>query len=208
MTDDLTIRCACGSLQGRIIDVSPQVANRIVCHCDSCQQYAHRLGRAEEILDAHRGTEVFQISPATLQITRGDEYLSCGQISRKGALRWYAGCCNTPLAHTLPSPAIPFMAVNHSCVQWQNVDREQAVGPLRARVNSKKPLPKTEFTALLGMLKHYLPLFIRWWWRGDQRKSPFFEPTTQNPVVEPKMLEQRETQSLRKGELSTAKGCG
>ncbi len=50
-------RCRCGEVRGIVTDASPHTANRVVCYCDDCQAFAHRLGRAD-LLDAHGGSDI------------------------------------------------------------------------------------------------------------------------------------------------------
>ena len=58
-------RCRCGEVRGFVADASPRTVNRVVCYCDDCQAFAHRLGRAD-LLDAHGGSDVVQVAPASL----------------------------------------------------------------------------------------------------------------------------------------------
>ena len=53
MTQDLEVRCECGKLRGMATDLEPASVNRAVCYCDDCQSFAHFLGRADDVLDAH-----------------------------------------------------------------------------------------------------------------------------------------------------------
>ena len=106
MSTEVPLKCSCGSVQGVARDVSPKTGNRLVCMCDDCQAYAHHLGRAEHILDRNGGTEVFQLTPSQLTLTEGREHLRCLRLKEKGLMRWYAGCCNTPVANTLASPGM------------------------------------------------------------------------------------------------------
>ena len=187
---DLAIRCECGRLTGLATHVSPALVNRVVCHCRGCTAYAHVLGRPAEMLDERGGTDVFQMSPRQFTIDAGLENVACMRLSDRGALRWYARCCKTPIAHTLGSLRLPFMAIHHSCVSWpEAVDaRTRIAGPIRARLNgrfsSSDALELRATTwATLSMLPHYSPLFFRWLVRGDARHSPFVDSNTGQPIV-------------------------
>src|SRR5262245_25612243 len=100
MPDDLAIRCDCGAVRGVARGVSGERGNRVVCYCDDCQSFAHVLERSEDTLDAHGGTEIFQMSPAQLEFTAGADRLACLRLTPKGLLRWYASCCRTPIGNT------------------------------------------------------------------------------------------------------------
>ena len=179
-------------MRGVAREMTPASANRVVCHCRGCTDYAHALGRAAEILDELGGSEVIQISPRRLELTDGLEHLGCMRMTERGALRWYATCCRTPLAHTLPSPRMPFMSVSHVCLDWDGAGapRESVAGPIRARVNGRWRRGQTPasagFGSLLSMLAHYAPLFVGWLIRGDARASPFFDPATRAPRCLPR----------------------
>lgn len=176
-------------MRGVAREMTPGTANRVVCHCGGCTRYAHALGRATEILDEHGGSEVIQISPRRLALTEGVEHLGCMQMTQGGALRWYATCCRTPLAHTLPSLRLPFMSVSHVCLDWGSHARDAVAGPIRARVNGRfegQAPPGAGLGALLSMLAHYTPLLLGWLIRGDARASPFLDPDTRAPRCRPR----------------------
>ena len=174
---DLPITCRCGRLRLVARDVSPAVANHVVCECQGCRDFAQRMG-ATEILDAHGGTHRLQISPATLAFAAGREHLACMQQTKGGALRWYAACCQTPMVLTLNELAVPFVGIDVARVEHPAVD--DVIGPVRARVNSRlrgpdKAAHKATLGALLGMVAHLAPLTLRWWWRGDAKRTPFYD---------------------------------
>ena len=196
MSIDLPLRCTCGRLRGVVRDVSPRTVNRVVCCCQGCQGYAHRLGRAAEILDEHGGTHVFQASPGRFAITEGEEYLACLQQTEKGALRWFASCCDSPIANTLPSMQMPFLAIVETVVDRSQLDAsiDDLLGPVLVRVNGRFPralarrLRATRW-ALVKMLARYGPMLLMWRLRGAHKASPLFDPSTGRPVREPRRTE-------------------
>jgi hypothetical protein len=109
MTQAAELRCRCGNVAGRVTNASPRTVNRVVCYCDDCQAFLHHLGRTD-LLDAHGGTDVVQVAPATLSFHRGDNHIVGLQLTPKGLYRWYASCCNTPLGNTV-TPGIPFVGI-------------------------------------------------------------------------------------------------
>lgn len=173
---DVPLRCACGALRGVLRSVTPRSGNRCICYCDDCQAFAHFLGRADSILDAHGGTEVFQTSPARLEILAGREHLACMQL-RAGSslLRWYAGCCRTPIGNTPADWRIPFVGVIHGCMDLASADT--LLGPIRGGFfrefarGDRSALPPTRFVRQILRLGRIV-LGARL--RGDQRRSPFF----------------------------------
>ncbi len=187
MNTDLILRCRCERLELTVREVSPDRACHVSCGCQGCRQAAQRM--RPELLGAHGETQRFQVSPACVEITRGREHLACLQQTPRGALRWYAACCDTPIALTLRSARIPFIAFD----VMNGVDTEallRAIGPMRARVNTKTSDRerareiRADGRALREMLRHFAPLVWRWWRRGDHRRSPFFDHETGAPAVE------------------------
>ena len=190
---DLPIRCSCGAVQGVVQGVSPNAVNRCICYCESCQRYLRELGKAEQVLDENGGTDVFQVSPRRVTLAQGDDRLGCLQLTRKGAFRWYATCCNTPIANTLPNSRFPFVAILHdACIDRSALDAplDAHLGPVRAGVNHgfdkerAKALRATRWD-LLPMFLRLSPMTLAWAIRGDHRRSPFFDATTGDPIVAP-----------------------
>jgi hypothetical protein len=183
---DVPLRCECGAFRGVLRSVTPRSGNRCICFCDDCQSFARFLGRADSILDAHGGTEVFQTSPARLEISEGREKLACMQL-RAGSnlLRWYAGCCRTPIGNTPADARIPFVGVIHACMDLASAD--PVLGPVRGGFfrefarGDRSGLPPAHFVRqILRLARIVLAARLR----GDQRRSPFFGPDGQ-PSVEP-----------------------
>ena len=175
--------------------VSGGRGNRLVCYCDDCQSFAHFLGRANEILDAHGGTDIFQMSPAHLELTGGAVHLACMRLKPGAAVRWYAECCKTPIGNTLGSPGVPFVGLIHSCVDHKadGRARDDVLGPIRARVNARfakgdraqldahdraPPLMLLRFARILGLARL----------RGDHKRSPFFAAETGQLNAAPRVL--------------------
>ena len=101
----------------------------------------------------------------------------------------------TPLANTVASGRVPFMAVHPTAIEWSGIDsRDEVVGPVLARVNGRfsgdeaVELRATR-GALLRLLAHLGPLFFGWLARGDARRSPFFDPKTRDPIREPRLFD-------------------
>lgn len=177
-----------------------------MCHCKYCATYTDVLGRSEEVLDARRGTDAFFISPHTLEIESGREHIACLRLTDKGALRFYASCCNTPLANTAPAKGLPILSVSPMIVPWRELGRErdELLGPIRARVNTDDQFAPDERRSqrarsidLVTMLLRFAPKFALWWVRGAQRRSPFVNAEG-GPLVEPQRVS-RDTRLEPKG---------
>ena len=72
----------------------------MTCYCRDCQAYAHALGNAGAILDDLGGTDIVASLQQHVMLSQGTDALACLSLSDKGLLRWYASCCNTPIANT------------------------------------------------------------------------------------------------------------
>jgi hypothetical protein len=193
---DLPVRCSCGALRGTALRIAPDRVNRVVCHCRFCVGYARHLGAADRVLDEHGGSDVFQMAPADLVLTEGLDKLACMRLTKKGGLRWYASCCDTPIATTLPKPGMPFMAVYPCCLDRSGSDEpiEARLGRVRARVNHQLPREAARRLAgtrgaLVLMLVRYLWMLLGWRLRGHHRPFPFFDPETRQPMRVPKLVD-------------------
>jgi hypothetical protein len=141
------------------------------------------------VLDAHGGTEVYQISPARLEITDGLEALACMRLTSRGPLRWYARCCHTPIGNTLPTRQIPYVGLVRACMNVSGASLDEVLGPVdpgvwaryatgdRSAINAYDGVP-------LSVLFRVAAKILSWRLRGDHRRSPFFDEAGA-PVVTP-----------------------
>ena len=202
--EDLSLSCSCGQIQAVIRAGSAGRGTRLSCYCNDCQAFAHFLGRAGEILDAHGGSDIYQISPAQLQFTRGIEQLACVRLRPKGLLRWYAGCCKTPFGNTMPTPNIPFAGMVTSCIQRRGgVSLDSLIGPPgkgvygrfakgdRSAVNAYDSAPLAMIVSTLGKV-----LWRRL--RGDHRRSPLFDKRSGQPAAVPLVLDEQALQRIER----------
>lgn len=184
--------------------VSPSRRNRAVCYCDDCQSFAHFLGGADRILDAHGGTDIFQTSPARLAFTGGAKRLACVRLREGGLTRWHSACCNTPIGNTL-SGNPPFVGlILHCAAPADGAALDSALGPVRIRGNAR--FAKGDRAALDAHDGLPLSYFLRlglmvlgWRLRGDGARSPFFDAAG-GLVAEPRVLsaeELREVEAAR-----------
>jgi len=200
----LSLRCGCGRLAGEIVD--PRDSWHVVCYCRDCQAYAHALGQPQEVLDEHGGTHIVAVRPRQVHITRGREVLSCVSLAPGGLLRWYAGCCGTPLAHTPRDPHTPYVGLVHSALADSPAGLERTYGPVRYRANrrgarGRAPAnPAGSTVALAGIL---FALF-RGRYGGSWRLTPFFEAGTSKPVARPRVLSPEQLQRVRAAVASGA----
>ncbi|HVJ30013.1 MAG TPA: DUF6151 family protein, partial [Gammaproteobacteria bacterium] len=80
-TAELPLRCQCGAVRGVVRDALPRKVNHCFCYCDDCQAFVHFLGRADDILDAHGGTELTQMSQANVRFTAGIDKIAAMRLT-------------------------------------------------------------------------------------------------------------------------------
>jgi hypothetical protein len=202
MDNTLALACSCGAVRGHADRITARTGNRVICYCDDCQAYAHWLERADELLDRHGGTEVYQLTPAQLTITAGAEHVCCMRMSPKGLMRWHTGCCKTPLGNTMAKAKMPFVGIPHLFFDDAIADdeRDRLLGPVRAAIQGRFARgglpagahPKAPPLLLLRILRQTAVAFLR----RRYRPSPFFDAGGL-PVVEPQVIGKEERQRLR-----------
>lgn len=192
--------------------LSADVGNRLTCYCDDCQSFAWFLSTrggpaVGSILDAHGGTEIFQLSPARLEFRDSRGELACVRLTPRGLLRWYARCCRTPVGNTSPSQKLPFVGLIHSCLgdAPDGHSRDEVLGPIGAGVHAR--FARGDRTALdahdrasAQLLARFAKIVAGARLRRDQRRSPFFDAESGVPVATPQVLtsaELREVEAAR-----------
>src|SRR3954453_17840284 len=83
MSDQVQLRCRCGEVRAQVTGASPRTVNRVVCYCDDCQAFAHRLGRAD-LLNSQGGSDIVQVAPASLTFVQGQHRIVGMRLTPKG----------------------------------------------------------------------------------------------------------------------------
>ena len=182
---EISLSCQCGKVKGTARNVSAKTGNHLVCYCSHCQAFMKELGK-EELLDANGGSDIFQLPPCNLVIHQGQDQLRCLKLTRKGPLRWYTACCNSPVANVfsagmplvgLLTSFIPIAAnrANLGAVRFY-VQGQDAIGtPPHSVIHPKFPsklIRRIMRQAFWGKLL------------GRQKPSPFFTEEGE-PVCKP-----------------------
>ena len=198
---DLPLRCDCGAWRGVLRSVEPGRGNRCVCYCDDCQSFAYYLGRADSILDGHGGTDIFQMSPARLEITAGHEHFACMRLRpRSRVVRWFASCCRTPIGNTPAEPRMPFVGVIHSCLDLRTtgLSADALLGPVRGsafpRFARGEPAQLPKKLGVLHILR-MVGIIVGARLRREQKRSPFFHADGK-PKVTPHVLSAEELRAV------------
>jgi hypothetical protein len=187
----------------------PGNANHGVCYCRDCQAFAHFLGRASEVLDERGGTEVIQTLPRNVVFTQGIEALACMRLTPKGLVRWYAGCCKTPIGNTLATPKLSFVGLIHTCLEGAAEapgSLDPVFGPVRCWVNPSgaKGEPKPKVAGQWQVLGWFFRKVLVARLNGEYRQTPFFETATGKPVVTPRILTEPERAQIREAVRAAA----
>ena len=169
--------CKCGAVEATVM---PNKGARLLCYCSHCQAFAKTLGAADALDDAG-GSDILQTAPDSMTIERGKEHLKCLQLTEKGPLRWYANCCNTPIANTLQTRSVPFLSVMSF-----RLDNPDDAGPILARVNRKDATAHIEGDA--GSMRKVVVAFalraLKSRLNGGYKHNPFFD-TNGSPIAHP-----------------------
>lgn len=194
MNREAKLRCQCGAVEGRVTNASPKTVNRVVCYCDDCQAFAHQLKRAD-LLDAHGGSDVIQVAPATLSFDRGAEHIACLRLGPKGLFRFYADCCKTPLGNTV-SPAVPFVGIHAKTFVAPDDDCGPPVGGILGKFAVGTP-PEGTTGLNVKVIARALRLVAGWKLGGKTWPHPFFDKGSSEPRCPTTIVSKSARESLR-----------
>jgi hypothetical protein len=193
------LRCRCGAVRGSAANISPRTGNRVVCYCKDCQAFARFLER-DDVVDRLGGTDIFQVAPSQVRIAEGADELRCMRLSEKGLVRWYTGCCRTPIGNTVGG-GFPFVGLIGSFIDVGDGSARDAVlgkplGYIFGSAARGGCPPGAHAKASIGVLLRIARLVIGWWVRGAGFPSPFFDKETKASRVVPRVLSVAERAAL------------
>lgn len=192
MADDVRqgvpFSCNCGGLSGEITARGVDTGTHVVCFCPDCRAGQLYFGQPDP---APGSVDIFQMSPDCIQITNGAGNLAVMRLGPKGLFRWYAKCCNAPLATTTSSPKFPFAGFD-----VKRIADPEPLGPVKTRANIRQPNGRSKqenvAPAVIGMIKRAISdrLSGRW------KQTPFFDAATGEPVAAPHVITLEERKAL------------
>lgn len=158
--------CQCGSVEVKV----PTTGCRIICYCEACRGFVERLGK-DDRLDAAGGSDLIQVTPHQVEIVQGAECLRYLKMTERGPMRWYASCCDTPMANTLPFRAIAFASF-----QVHDMVPKERLPDVTARVHRKGALAHVDGPAgsVWPLVTGLLSRTVKSWVTGNWRLHPFF----------------------------------
>jgi Family of unknown function (DUF6151) len=187
------LQCRCGTIKGCVSDA--QSANHVVCYCRDCQAFARFLGQESETLDAQGGSEIVQILPKNVTFTQGTEALACMRLTEKGMVRWYAGCCKTPIGNTLENYKISFVGLLHDCLETSGRPLQSSFGAIRTyaypqgAIGDPKPKARGMGTTIWWFMKNIVKARVN----GDYQRTPFFKDG--KPITSPRVISSAERET-------------
>jgi hypothetical protein len=190
------LQCRCGHLKG-FVEVTGS-ENHCLCYCKDCQAFANLLGDPKTILDEWGGSQIVQTVPASIEFTQGLEQLACVRLTDKGLLRWYARCCNTPIANTPANYKVSFAGVVCNCLEGGRESVAKSFGPITMCINTQSasgphsPAQKGMFKGIVKILVALIGARVS----GRYRKTPFFSVGDGTPVAVPRVLSPEERQAI------------
>lgn len=105
----------------------------------------------------------------------------CMSLSPRRLLRWYAGCCRTPVGNTPRNPKLSYAGLAHDCPSGPAFDKDAAFGP--PRLAALKTAHNVGGARLSGRYKD----------------NPFFQPGTAEPIVPAQVLSAEHSAALHSG---------
>ena len=179
-----TLACDCGSFRATLSDIDPNSGVHLRCHCPDCRAFVRAL-----LPDANlrNGLHLFQTDPGSVEITDGVEHLQCLTLSPKGLLRWYAGCCKTPMFNTPRSAKVPLVAVVTDIAKDPGL-----FGPVISDAFLKTGDGKTKTTGLSKVIYRFLRRTIQSRISGSWKKTPFFIIPENIPFDKPYTISKEE----------------
>ncbi|MCK0165970.1 GFA family protein [Jannaschia sp. S6380] len=173
----LGFACTCGTLRGEIADVSPAAYTHIICHCHDCRAAYTHLGLADP-----EKVGILQTTQDRVKITQGGEKLRVFRHTPRGALRWYATCCDTPLFFTPLKARLVHVGVNAD-----RLDTPDDAGPVVAEAFIPAPGGKQRHKGTARMVGGMVSRMVAKNLNGDWRDTPFFDDAG-TPTVSPQVL--------------------
>jgi Family of unknown function (DUF6151) len=202
---DIDVRCRCGAMRGKALGVSPETGSRLSCYCRDCQAFARFLG-TPGILDAQGGSDIFQLTQSQLRLETGGDKLACVQLSESGLLRFYAGCCRTPIGNMIARTRSPFLGLVQPFMDpGQGRSLDDLLGPVRLYLKTESataPVQSDLSTfSKIGGVAHLIAVIVKGVLAGKHKPSPFFTPDGKS-VVTPEILAPERHEALRAGSVA------
>ena len=178
----------------------PEHGTRAVCYCRDCQAFARFLDSPPGMMDSLSGTDIVAVRPRFVSFTSGQEHLTCMSLSPNGTLRWYTGCCKTPIGNTPRDYKVSHLGLIHTCLQTGTASMDKSFGPVQMRVNCQSASGKAPANSPLTFGWAVGRFLVSMAWNrlaGGYKVNPFFNIGTGQPIVTPHVVSAAERRALR-----------
>ena len=172
---DLAFSCTCGAVTGHITARGVKTGTHAQCFCHDCRAAQLYFGQPDP---APGPVEILQTTPEDVIFETGAEHLAAMQLSPKGMYRWYAKCCNAPLATTTRTPKLPFAGFDVK----RMTDRD-GLGPVLTQGFVTGPDGRQSHKGLRHAVLRLLTRVITSRVSGRWKDTPFFAAETGKPVA-------------------------
>jgi hypothetical protein len=123
------------------------------------------------------GVCIWQTTPDKVKVDEGAVHLRLMRLSEKGLLRWFAGCCDTPLFNTLATPKVPFVGV-----LTDRLDDIAPLGPIVAEGFVEGDDGKSRHVGGGRVARGFVRRALGARLSGRWKDNPFFDTTTGQPI--------------------------
>ena len=147
--------------------------------------------------DSRGGAEFVATRAEHVAFEAGTEHLACLSLSEKGLLRWYAACCNTPIANTTRDWKFSYVGLIKTCLMADSESFDRSFSKLQMRVNtsSAKQAPPGMLLQTAAALMGFIPRVIASRVTGSYRQTPFFVSPEGLPSAKVYVLSESERKS-------------
>ena len=180
MAGALAFACRCGALRGEV-EATATTTTRVRCHCRDCRAAYTHLGQADPGM-----VDILQTAQQAIRLTRGTARLRVFRHSPRGALRWYAGCCGTPLVMTPVKARLVHAGLNVDALAAPDM-----AGEVVAEAFVPLPSGGTRHRGAVRMVVRMASRILAGTIDGSWRRTPFFGPDGA-PIVPPRIATQKE----------------
>ncbi len=184
----LTFACTCGALHGHITPRGVRFGTHVGCYCHDCRAAQLYFKQPDP---APGPVDILHTSPEEIRIERGLKYLAAMQLGPNGMLRWYAKCCDAPLATTPQTAKLPFAGFI-----VERLSDTAPLGPITTlgfvpQPDGKQRHERLRF-AIFGFLRRVLTSRLTGRWKASQ----FFLADTAKPAITPTILSKEQRAAL------------
>jgi len=110
-------------------------------------------------------------------------------------VRWYAGCCKTPIGNTLKNYKISFIGLLHNCLENPEQPLQSSFGAVRTYANPQGAIgdPKPKASGMGTTIWWFTKTILKARINGDFKRTPFFRDG--RPIAIPRVLSSAERTS-------------